>query len=249
MIKVVNKKNTIAELTPLGDSAIVVTFGSEMSVGTHKQIMTLMMALEDTPFEGFIESVPAFTNLTIFYDPLIVYQTYQMQGSSLTSPFKIVSGLVEKKLASLPDDKDQTSPTVEIPVCYGGKYGPDLQDVAKINNLTPDEVVSIHSSGEYLVYMVGFAPGFPFLGGMSEKIKAPRRPSPRSNIPKGSVGIAGMQTGVYPISTPGGWQLIGQTPKPLFLPKQNPPSLLEAGNIVKFIPITEREFLNFTKER
>lgn len=249
MIKAVDNKKTIAELTPLGDSAVVVTFGSEMSISTHKQIMALMNMLEDTPFEGFVESVPAFTNLTIFYDPLIVYQTYQGKDSSLISPFKIVSALVEKKLASLTHHKNQPSHTVEIPVCYGGEYGPDLQDVAKINGLTPDEVISIHSSGEYLVYMVGFAPGFPFLGGMSEKIKAPRRSSPRASIPKGSVGIAGMQTGVYPISTPGGWQLIGQTPKPLFLPEQNPPSLLEAGNIVKFIPITQHEFLKFTKER
>lgn len=107
--------------------------------------------------------------------------------------------------------------TIDIPVCYGGELGPDLEEVARINRLTPEEVVRIHTGGTYLVYMIGFAPGFPFLGGLSERIASPRRETPRMSIPKGSVGIAGKQTGVYPISTPGGWQLIGQTPLPLFV--------------------------------
>ena len=135
-----------------------------------------------------------------------------------------------------------THRTVSIPVCYGGEFGPDLEYVARHNNLTTDEVIHIHSSGEYLVYMIGFAPGFPFLGGLSPKIATPRRPSPRATIPAGSVGIAGMQTGVYPIETPGGWQLIGRTPQKLFLPNENPPSLLQAGDVVKFCPISFQEY-------
>jgi inhibitor of KinA len=117
-----------------------------------------------------------------------------------------------------------------------------LEEVADINGLTAQEVIDIHTSGEYLVYMIGFAPGFPYLGGMSEKIAAPRRSSPRTSIPAGSVGIAGMQTGVYPLSTPGGWQLIGNTPLELFKPYEQPPSLLRAGDIVKFVSVTEEEY-------
>lgn len=158
------------------------------------------------------------------------------------SPFEVVSSILQSKLENEQTEKELDHRTVSIPVCYGGEYGPDLEYVARHHNLTPEEVISIHSEGEYLAYMIGFAPGFPFLGGLSEKIATPRRPSPRTSIPAGSVGIAGMQTGVYPISTPGGWQLIGQTPIKLFLPEQNPPSLLQAGDIVKFEPISKEEY-------
>lgn len=158
------------------------------------------------------------------------------------SPFEVVSSILQSKLENEQTEKELDHRTVSIPVCYGGEYGPDLEYVARHHNLTPEEVISIHSEGEYLAYMIGFAPGFPFLGGLSEKIATPRRSSPRTSIPAGSVGIAGMQTGVYPISTPGGWQLIGQTPIKLFLPEQNPPSLLQAGDIVKFEPISKEEY-------
>jgi len=136
---------------------------------------------------------------------------------------------------------------VEIPVCYGGEYGPDLGFVAEHNGLSQEEVIKIHSEGRYLTYMVGFAPGFPYLGGLSEKIAAPRKESPRLKIPEGTVGIAGNQTGVYPITTPGGWQLIGRTPFRLFHPGKNPPTLLKAGNIVVFKPISEQEYKQLLK--
>jgi inhibitor of KinA len=131
---------------------------------------------------------------------------------------------------------------VEIPVCYGGEFGADLDFVAKHANLTPGEVIEIHSAADYLVHMIGFAPGFPYLGGMSSKIAAPRRSSPRLKVPAGSVGIAGEQTGIYPLETPGGWQLIGRTPLALFRPEQDPPTLLQPGDIVRFRPITPQQF-------
>ena len=131
---------------------------------------------------------------------------------------------------------------VRIPVLYGGEFGPDLDFVAKHNGLTKDEVIAIHTSGDYTVHMIGFAPGFPFIGGMSERIAAPRRETPRLKIPARSVGIAGVQTGVYPIETPGGWQLIGRTPLELFLPDENPPSLLVAGDKITFYEITSEEY-------
>lgn len=130
----------------------------------------------------------------------------------------------------------------EIPVCYGGELGPDLPEVAAAHGLSEEEVVEIHASADYLVYMLGFAPGFAYLGGLPKRIATPRRRTPRLSIPAGTVGIAGDQTGVYPIATPGGWQLIGRTPDPLFLPDAMPPALLRAGDIVRFRPISRAEF-------
>lgn len=139
--------------------------------------------------------------------------------------------------------KQKVRYVIEIPVCYGEEFGPDLEFVANHNGLTPEEVIRIHSSAEYLVYMVGFAPGFPYLGGMPEAIAAPRRPSPRLAIPAGSVGIAGKQTGVYPIETPGGWQIIGRTPIALFVPDSNPPTILASGDRICFRPISRQEYM------
>ncbi|MBY0028744.1 5-oxoprolinase subunit PxpB [Priestia aryabhattai] len=232
-----------AVISPLGDSALVITFGDSIQYDIHKQIKTCKDSIELNPFPGFIECVPAFTNLTIFYNPLeVVAAVKKKEKKEFVSPFEVVSSFLQSKLENEQTEKKLDHRTVSIPVCYGGEYGPDLEYVARHHNLTPEEVISIHSEGEYLAYMIGFAPGFPFLGGLSEKIATPRRPSPRTSIPAGSVGIAGMQTGVYPISTPGGWQLIGQTPIKLFLPEQNPPSLLQAGDIVKFEPISKEEY-------
>ncbi|MFV5314293.1 5-oxoprolinase subunit PxpB [Priestia megaterium] len=232
-----------AVISPLGDSALVITFGDSIQYDIHKQIKTCKDSIELNPFPGFIECVPAFTNLTIFYNPLeVVAAVKKKEKKEFVSPFEVVSSFLQSKLENEQTEKELDHRTVSIPVCYGGEYGPDLEYVARHHNLTPEEVISIHSEGEYLAYMIGFAPGFPFLGGLSEKIATPRRPSPRTSIPAGSVGIAGMQTGMYPISTPGGWQLIGQTPIKLFLPEQNPPSLLQAGDIVKFEPISKEDY-------
>ncbi|WP_340373463.1 5-oxoprolinase subunit PxpB [Peribacillus sp. FSL E2-0218] len=232
---------TACNMSPLGDSAIVITFGNGMEYSIHKKIKLFMDLLEEEPFAGFVECVPAFTNLTIFYDPLVIYNIHK-QSNEATSPYDVVRSILNRKLLDLIEDTKVSHRTVSIPVCYGGEYGPDLEDVARYHDLTTDEVIHIHSTGEYLAYMIGFAPGFPFLGGLSKVIATPRRSSPRMTIPAGAVGIAGMQTGVYPISTPGGWQLIGQTPMELFLPNVTPPSLLQAGDMVKFQPISEQEY-------
>jgi KipI family sensor histidine kinase inhibitor len=133
--------------------------------------------------------------------------------------------------------------TVEIPVVYGGEYGPDLEFVAQHNGLTQEEVIEIHTSGSYLIYMLGFTPGFPFLGGLSERVFTPRRQTPRTVVLAGSVGIANNQTGIYPIDSPGGWQLIGRTPVKLYNPAHDNPILLKAGNYLKFKKITETEYL------
>lgn len=222
-------ENTNIQLMPLGDSAVVVELDQAINLNTHRKIKALSMHLDEHPFPGMVEYTPAFTTVTVFYDPLQV-------------SYKAVCSTLEQIVSGLNVAEDYQARTVEIPVWYGGEFGPDLEFVARHNGLSPEEVVHIHSNGEYLVYMIGFAPGFPYLGGMSERIAAPRRQSPRLSIPAGTVGIAGAQTGVYPIGTPGGWQLIGRTPLALFRPNENPPSLLEAGDIVRFRPICRDEY-------
>lgn len=242
-------KDTIT-FHPLGDAAIVIQAGTDISEDIHERVKQLFSCIEQHPFEGYVEAVQAFTNVTVFYEPYKVYQSAQLKQRAI-SPYEWVKDYIENLLEDNWKEGNQAKRRiVDIPVCYGGELGPDLEEVARINDLTPEEVVRIHTSGTYLVYMIGFAPGFPFLGGLSEKIAAPRRQTPRMSIPKGSVGIAGKQTGVYPISTPGGWQLIGQTPLSLFRPNAERPSLLKAGDEVRFVQLSEKEFFSMKeKER
>jgi inhibitor of KinA len=217
-------------LSPLGDCAVVVTFGDDITPETSLVVKEFGRRLAESPPQAMVEYVPAFTNVTVVYDAAA--QTYDAFASEL--------GSLLTKVPSTTHETDVR--TVDIPVHYGGEFGPDLGFVASHNGLTEDEVVAIHSEPTYLVYMIGFAPGFPYLGGMSERIAAPRRDSPRAAIPAGSVGIAGRQTGVYSIETPGGWQLIGRSPLRLFRPQAASPSLLQAGDRVRFTRISRREY-------
>jgi inhibitor of KinA len=232
------------EFTPLGDSAVVMRVGNSISEETQIKVSNLCAILDKYPFDGMIEYVPAFTTVTVYYNPLIVSALSSAEKGSSRTPYSIVCSLLQNILQSSVEAVKGEARIVEIPVCYGEELGPDLEFVAKHNGITEEEVIKIHTGNEYLVYMIGFAPGFPFMGGMSERIAAPRLPSPRLAIPTGSVGIAGMQTGVYPIETPGGWRLIGQTPLALFKPEDNPPSLLRAGDYVRFRQISRMEFDN-----
>ncbi len=173
--------------------------------------------------------VPGYCSLLVLYDPLRAdYQT-------LVSELKRLS--VSLQEAELPPQRH-----VEVPVCYGGQHGPDLTDVAVLHKLSEAEVIRQHSSKDYLVYFIGFCPGFPYMGEVPSSIATPRLPRPRVRVTAGSVGIAGNQTGIYPIETPGGWRLIGQTPLKLFDPSHEPPNLLWAGDSVRFIPISPSEF-------
>lgn len=245
MLHTISDGKTNIEMKPIGDSSICVQFGTEINPVIHRKVKALVDHLEKDSFTGFIECVPAFTSVTVFYHPLLVHHSYKKDVNPVEkniSPYKIVCAILKEILMNLVETKESKQRIVEIPVCYGGEFGPDLEAVAEYHHLSTSEAVEIHSKGEYLVYMIGFAPGFPYLGGMSEKIATPRRHSPRLSIPAGSVGIAGMQTGVYPISTPGGWQLIGRTPLDLFCPNENPPTLLQSGDIVKFVPISFEEY-------
>lgn len=230
-----NQENIV--IKPLGDTAITVQFGTDITPDLHQKVQALTSKLDSHSFAGFIEYIPAFASVSIFYDPVTVYQTFRR------SPFQAVYSVLADMILQIKKEEVPTRRFREIPVCYGGTFGPDLQYVADYHQLSVDEVISIHTSGEYLVYMIGFAPGFPYLGGLSKKIATPRRSSPRLAIPAGSVGIAGSQTGVYPLETPGGWQLIGRTFLPLFTPNNESPTFLQPGDIVKFISISEKEYM------
>ncbi len=231
------------QLYPLGDSAIVVAFGKEIESDLHTKIQAFSAYLQFKPFEGMIEYVPAFTTVTVYFNPWIVSEKGKYD------PYARTIGILQDILALTDDSKEKLNPKrVEIPVCYGGTYGPDLEYVAQFSRMSTEEVIARHTSVEYLVYMIGFAPGFPYLGGMDARIAAPRKDTPRTAVPKGSVGIAGLQTGIYPLETPGGWQLIGRTPLSLFYPRENAPSLLQAGDLVRFAAISEQEF-NERKEQ
>jgi inhibitor of KinA len=175
--------------------------------------------------------------VAVHYDPARV----PAAAGAPSSPYERVALALTAALADLRGEALSPPAVVEIPVCYGGAFGPDLDDVARHHGLTPDEVVRIHTAGDYLVYMIGFAPGFPYLGGMSERIATPRRPVPRTLVPASSVGIGGSQTGVYPIASPGGWQLIGRTPLRLFAPEREPATLLRMGDRVRFRAIPPDE--------
>lgn len=222
--------------TPLGDQAVLIEFGNELNKEVQKHIRKAAALLEHHAPSWVVESVPALTTIAVFYNPLAVFYNDAIVA-------------LKELLQQADEVHEPPVRTIEIPVCYGGAFGPDLEFVAAHNGLSPAEVIALHSDGDYAVAMIGFAPGFPFITGMSEKIAAPRKDSPRLRIPERSVGIAGIQTGVYPIETPGGWQLIGRTPLRLFHPEQEIPSLLKAGDKVKFRRISEQQYYDWEEHR
>lgn len=214
-----------------GDRALVVEFGDKIEEQVNSKIRSLTVAIEQEGIIGINETIPTYRSLMVIYDPMI------MELDELISVLKSI--ILKMHKLELPEAK-----VIEIPTLYGGEYGPDIEFVADHNKILIDEVIKIHTDREYLIYMIGFTPGFPYLGGMSDKIEVPRLQKPRTKIPVGSVGIAGKQTGIYPVESPGGWQLIGRTPVKLYDPYRKDPVLLNAGDYIKFISIDENEYKN-----
>ncbi|MBE7024487.1 MAG: 5-oxoprolinase subunit PxpB [Ruminococcaceae bacterium] len=214
---------------PLGDSAVTVEFAKEISEEANRKIRFLATQIEKERIRGIQEVVPTFCSMTVYFDPL-----------------RISRSKLEKKLLRLIETYREGSAGTRrvflIPVCYEGAYAPDLEDVSKLTGLLPAEVIRIHSSTDYLIYMLGFLPGFPYLGGMDPRIEAARLETPRTVIPEGAVGIGGKQTGIYPLASPGGWRLIGQTPVKVYDPARETPILYRAGDYIRFFPITPSEF-------
>jgi inhibitor of KinA len=228
----------LMRLYPLGDAAVVLEFGRAIAPATHRLIQAFAQVLDQHPPPGLREYVPAFTTLTVYYDPWALAE--RGQESAYKQVASYLQSLLPAAQAALAGY--EPGPLVEIPVCYGGSFGPDLGLVASHAQLSPEEVIACHAQPEYLVYMVGFAPGFPYLGGLDARLATPRRAQPRPLVPAGAVGIAGPQTGIYSLPTPGGWQLIGRTPLRLFEASRARPILLQAGDRLRFVPISEAEF-------
>jgi len=217
------------ECLPCGECALTVQLGTVIAEPVADAVRAFAAGLEEAKLPGIRELVPTYCTVMVHYDPAV--WGFEELTQRLTA-------LADRLEASSAGESD----LVEIPVLYGGEAGPDLNFVAEHNGLTPEEVIRRHTAPAYLVYMLGFTPGFPYLGGMDESIAAPRLKTPRVRIPAGSVGIAGTQTGVYPIDSPGGWQLIGRTPLRLFDMEGENKFLLKAGQRVRFVPIDEGEF-------
>ena len=212
-----------------GDRGLLVEYGDRIDLAINRKVWSMAVLLDQSPPNGIIEVIPTYRSLLIIYDP------------AETEPETIQTGL-ETLEGRLADIEIPPPKTVEIPVCYGGEFGPDIGFVAKSHDLTEDAVIGIHSATEYPIYMIGFTPGFPFLGGLSEKLHTPRLESPRTHVPAGSVGIANNQTGIYPVASPGGWQLIGQTPLNLFDPTRKNPFLYNTGDRIRFVPISAETY-------
>jgi KipI family sensor histidine kinase inhibitor len=211
------------------DQSLIVYLGDSINLETHHRVLKLLRLLEARPIQGVRNLHPAYCSLLIVFDPL------QQQHDAIEE-------ILRKHVAKL-DAVSLPSPrTVEIPVCYGGEYGPDLNDVASLHGIAPERVVELHSAAEYIVHFLGFVPGFAYLGGLPPEIATPRLTSPRTRVPAGSVAIGGDQTGVYPFETPGGWRLIGKTPVPIFNGEHAEMSRLRLGDIVRFKPVPADQF-------
>lgn len=214
---------------PCGESAVTIEFSREISEETNRKIRFVAAALDDRKSLGIEETVPTFCSLTVYFDPL-----------------KLDKKTLEKTVLDLlkgnQEDGKNTKRVFCIPVCYEGEYAPDMEDVCKLTGLSREEVIKLHCGTDYLIYMLGFLPGFPYLGGMDPRLEAPRLSSPRTAIPVGAVGIGGKQTGIYPLSSPGGWRLIGRTPVKVYDPERDDAILYRAGDYIRFYPISAEEW-------
>jgi len=223
-------------LEPLGEKALVLRFGDRIDEAVNARVHAAAAALIAAAMPGVIDVVPAYATVAVHFEP-----SEWIAGGS-ESPWQHFAQAVRSVVASASAVSSAPQSIIEIAVCYGGEYGPDLEGVARHCGLNEDEVIARHTAADYRVAMIGFAPGFPYLFGLDPSLRMPRRDSPRVRVPAGSVAIGGAQTGVYPSELPGGWQLIGRTPMILFDPTRTSPSLLAAGTRVRFRAIAASEF-------
>lgn len=216
-----------------GDTGISVEFGDIIDPEVNRRVRLLFTMLQGAHFSGIIDLNPTYRSLFIQYDPWVCSFERLLQ--------------YVKHCLEYGGEQDQTAAAVkDVPVCYGAAYGPDLEEVAVLHGLGVEEVIRRHCTPLYHVYMIGFTPGFAYLGGLDERLHSPRKKDPRKKVPAGSVGIADQQTGIYPIDSPGGWQLIGRTPLKLFDPARDDPFLIHAGDAIQFRPISEEEFEKYS---
>lgn len=219
----------------MGDRGLLLEFGDEISREINEKVRRMALAVQAEAIEGIIETVPTYRSLLIIYNPVI------LPIEDLKKRLKKIEGGLQT--TPLPEPK-----LTRIPVVYGGIYGPDLEEVAKYLHVSPEEVVQLHCSKPYLIYMIGFMPGYPYMGELPQALVTPRLKTPRLLVPKGSVAIAQRQTGIYSMESPGGWQILGRTPVELFHPEKDPPALLQMGDFVQFYQISEKEFHDWNSQ-
>ena len=223
----------IPRIYNIHDQAITIEFAAEINEATNMQVIALQHAIESSPIKGFIEAVPAYGSLTVYFNEQVSASTVRSWLSDLSAQISDTSLATEGK-------------QISIPVCYDPSLGTDLPWVSSHLNLSLEEIISLHTSVVYRVYMIGFIPGFPYMGTLPTALEVPRKQTPSMKIPAGSVAIAGKQTGIYPAEVPGGWQVIGRTPLKMFDPTKSPCSFLNAGDIVQFKPITLETFNQYS---
>ena len=213
----------------MGDRGVLIEFGDEISREINEKVRRMALAVQAEVREGIVEVVPTYRSLLVIYNPIL------LPIKDLKKKLKrIEEGLQQ---APLPESR-----LTRIPVVYGGTYGPDLEEVARYHQIPPEKVIQLHCSKPYLIYMIGFMPGYPYMGELPEELVTPRLKTPRLVVSKGSVAIAQRQTGIYSMESPGGWQILGRTPVELFDPGREPPALLQMGDLVQFYQISEKEF-------
>ncbi len=226
-------------LSPLGDSAILINFGNAIDETINKRVLALFELLKQSAIKGVRDIVPAYCSLVIHYDPLIKKVT-----NNITA-FEFYSQQINHLLNSENQLTIKSSRSVKVPVCYSTKYALDITNIATERKIPVDEIIQLHCAGKYRVYMIGFLPGFAYMGEVDERIAMPRLSQPRLRIEAGSVGIADKQTGIYPVASPGGWQIIGKTPLSIFNKDAEDPIFFQPGDEVQFYSITEDEFENY----
>jgi inhibitor of KinA len=222
-------------ILPAGDQAILLELGAEIDPAINRRVHAWVRRAGHQKIPGIGELIPSYCSVLIYYDPFLL-------------SFSQAAQWVQSLLADEAVGDEVPFVLKEVPVLYGGEFGPDLQFVAQHNTISPEEVIRLHTSQTYLVYVVGFSPGFSAMGVVPPEIQAPRLANPRTKVPAGSVGIGGKQTGIYAVESPGGWQLIGRTPLLLFDLEKDPPSFFQAGDHCRFYAITEREFWDWGKK-
>jgi len=216
-----------------GERAVTIEFAERIDRDTNARVQRLAAALEGRLGSAIRSLIPAYRSLSVHYDPM---------ACSYERLHQAVEACLAEDAARADAGEKDCGRTVEIPVCYGGQFGPDLAELAAARGLSPQQAIDLHSGGAYFVYMIGFTPGYCYLGGLDERLVTPRRKEPRLKVPAGSVGIADRQTGIYSIASPGGWQIVGRTPLILFAPEQADPFLLRPGDTVRFRPIPAEDF-------
>jgi inhibitor of KinA len=229
-------------IVPAGDSAVLIDFGNTIDESINRRVLAFTTRLQ-SKLNGIREVVPAYSSISVYFD----LPSMRRQTPKELLVFDFLKQNIEQILTEPIPLQVQDNKLVKIPVCYDQEFGPDRDRIAETNNIAVDELIAIHASRQYRVYMLGFLPGFSYLGEVDEKIAMPRKTYPQP-VEAGAVGIASRQTGIYPLASPGGWHIIGRTPLKLFDPKENEPTLLKAGDIVEFFPVSKDEFYSLKKE-